>query len=376
MEKLRKKAVAHANQSRVSTRLFVAMLLSLLIFVGCNSEKRGSQEENVSKAVLVQQIKVQTVRETVDFLGTIGYDTEVTVVSRTTGTIETLPVDEGDKVKRNRVVAKISEPIYNARMAKVSAQIEKFENEEDYFCDLFAKNSDLYKSGMVSKTKLDSAERGCLNAKSGKSVAESEQRELKVVMSHTVERAPHTGILLIRLLEKGQHVFPGKPIVKIGSGPKIVRVEVHNDDISAGIIKNMEVQIGGNSKNRGIVKWIAPIAKGPQQTVTVEISLSKQMQKTLRYGKRVPIYFIQQEAKNALTVPERAIVKKHNKTYIFLAQDNRAKRVEVTTGIQEDGWVSLKKGDISKEALVIISTTSSITDGMVLYVVSDDGGGS
>ena len=88
------------------------------------------------------------------------------------------------------------------------------------------------------------------------------------------------------------------------------------------------------------------------------------------------IYFIQQEEKNALTVPERAIVKKRNKTYIFLAQDNRAKRVEVTTGIQEDGWVSLKKGDISKESLVIISTTSSITDGMVLYVVSDDGGGS
>lgn len=367
MEKLRK---------RVQLTLCAALLLSLFSIIGCNSGDDNAQEEVVSKAVLVQRVKIQTVRKTVDFLGTIGYDTEVTVVSRTTGTIERLPIDEGDAVKRKQVVAKISEPIYNARMAKVSAQIEKFENEESYFCDLFAKNSDLYKSGMVSKTKLDSAERGCLNAKSGKSVAESEQRELKVVMSHTVERAPHTGILLIRLLEKGQHVFPGKPIVKIGSGAKIVRVEVHNDDISAGIVKDMEVQIGENSENRGIVKWIAPIAKGPQQTVTIEISLSKQIQKTLRYGNRVPIYFIQQEAQNALTVPERAIVKNHDKTYVFLAQDDRAKRVEVTTGIREDGWVSLKKGDISKDALVIISTTSSITDGMVLYVVSDDGGGS
>lgn len=73
-------------------------------------------------------------------------------------------------------------------------------------------------------------------------------------------------------------------------------------------------------------------------------------------------------AKNALTMPiETLVYNKENKPYVYIVKNDKAKKVEIETGIQSDTKVQIIKG-LEKGQKVIISPADSLKNGTAVTV--------
>ncbi|MEG2294250.1 MAG: HlyD family efflux transporter periplasmic adaptor subunit [Carnobacterium sp.] len=73
-------------------------------------------------------------------------------------------------------------------------------------------------------------------------------------------------------------------------------------------------------------------------------------------------------AENALTMPiETLVYNKENKPYVYIVKNDKAKKVEIETGIQSDTKVQIIKG-LEKGQKVIISPADSLKNGTTVTV--------
>lgn len=73
-------------------------------------------------------------------------------------------------------------------------------------------------------------------------------------------------------------------------------------------------------------------------------------------------------AENALTMPiETLVYNKENKPYVYIVKNDKAKKVEIETGIQSDTKVQIIKG-LEKGQKVIISPADSLKNGTAVTV--------
>lgn len=64
-----------------------------------------------------------------------------------------------------------------------------------------------------------------------------------------------------------------------------------------------------------------------------------------------------------LSVPRSAVLSDQHGAYVFTVADGKAKRVTVTTGIEQDGWVEITQGLKAGER-VVVSGNYELSDGM------------
>ena len=70
-------------------------------------------------------------------------------------------------------------------------------------------------------------------------------------------------------------------------------------------------------------------------------------------------------------VPENAVIKKDGKATLFVAQNDRAKKLEVETGYTQDGWVEVIT-PIPNEGGVITVGQHGLKDDALLKVLNHD----
>jgi RND family efflux transporter MFP subunit len=73
----------------------------------------------------------------------------------------------------------------------------------------------------------------------------------------------------------------------------------------------------------------------------------------------------------ALTLPAPALATEKGKTFVYVVEDGKARRVEVTTGIDDSIRVEITKGLQGNEE-VIVAGGSAVTDGGAVRAVTAD----
>ena len=69
-----------------------------------------------------------------------------------------------------------------------------------------------------------------------------------------------------------------------------------------------------------------------------------------------------------LRIPNQAIVRVDQDSYVFIANDNKAQRVKITTGIRENGWIEVIDG-ISEGTPVIVTGQNTLRDDATIEVI-------
>ncbi len=86
-------------------------------------------------------------------------------------------------------------------------------------------------------------------------------------------------------------------------------------------------------------------------------------------GSTVSIKTITRESRNAITVPGDAVYYDDEQAYVFVAEDSKAVRRDVETGISDDEGIVITKG-LGKKDDVIVSWSSQLRDGAGIKVIS------
>ena len=112
--------------------ILVVLVVLVLIILGGRQvinklkERRTSTQETIEslRAVNIQEITRDTIQEELNLVGNIVATSEVTVFSKVPGKLVSISVDEGSKVQKGNVIAKIEDKELRLQMNQVQAAVE------------------------------------------------------------------------------------------------------------------------------------------------------------------------------------------------------------------------------------------------------------
>jgi multidrug efflux pump subunit AcrA (membrane-fusion protein) len=132
-----------------------------------------------------------------------------------------------------------------------------------------------YDSGMGRYSDLVSSATGLSQAQSGLQQAVSQLQEIEAALRDAKSVAPFEGIVLAKMVEVGDTVQPGQPLIKYG----YVKYKRLQADVPSGLVGNLSqdmvvpVKLDGNVRTMAKVSQIYPIADPNRHTITVKFDL-------------------------------------------------------------------------------------------------------
>jgi RND family efflux transporter MFP subunit len=358
--KIDKSQITVSKQKRKrSTYLAGAFLLIILIvvlyFAGFFTSTHTVQVTSVS---LIYPSQTFT---SLNASGYVVAQRKSAVASKVSGRLVSLAVEEGSKVKKGQVIARLeNEDAIAARdQAEANLKVAGF-NLDQAHAELkdatlsFNRNKELIAQGLISQRDYDSSE-----ARYRKSVAAVEASEAsvraqtaalrgaQVSLEYTLIRAPFDAVVLTKNADLGDIVTPlgaaadAKAAVVTIADMESLQVEV---DVSESNLKNVsvgqpcEIQLDAlpESRFRGKVHMIVPTADRTKATVLVKVQFIDRDNRILpEMSAKVAFLFrpVKSEEKTPLRVVHSdAVINRNGEKAVFLVNDDNLVETFITVG--------------------------------------------
>jgi HlyD family secretion protein len=423
--------MANGRRKKSKKKLFIFGGLGLLVIILIIVALAGGSKENI---ILVQTEKVakRSITQTVTATGTIDPEFKVVITPEVTGEIISLPVKEGDIVKKGQLLIKIKGDQYMAQKDRLEANLKSSEaslqmsDAELHRVKLeYDRVKELHSKGLASNSELETAEANYLTSKASNESAEAnvlqskaQLREVLETLYKTTIYSPMDGIvtqLNVELAERvlGSGFSQGTNIMTVADLSNMEAVvDVDENDVvlvSVGDTANVKVDAFGDRVFHGVVTEIGNSAKatgfGTQEQVvnfSVKIKLID-LDSGLRPGMSCNADIETETVKDVISVPIQSVTARTNvpeendstkaeeegddgeqmpkmskpKEVVFLTDNGKAKIVVVETGISDDNFLEIKSG--LKEGDEVISgsyraISRELEDGSIVRVEDKKGG--
>lgn len=240
--------------------------------------------------------------------GSVEAMSQATVSAQTSGLVDQVLVDVGDRVPAGTVILKLvgidqKEGLNQAKAALNEAQVSRKAEAQQY-----ERVSSLYEKKLLSKASYDSAVASLNSAKARVASAEATLNRALQQVSYTEIKAVYGGIVSGRHVEVGEAVQPGMPLMS-GFDPDRLRVFVDLPQSIAAIVKNkpaIRVVLNNETTVLPIKTTFFPIADAGTGTVRMRLELP-QAQHDVYPGQLVKVA-VQVGDRERMLVPTSSIV--------------------------------------------------------------------
>jgi RND family efflux transporter MFP subunit len=345
------------------------VLLGLNLWIsGCARDEPVKAHEPAPVAVRIAPVTQQSMAQRIGYVGTVHSRREVKVLSQAAGAAFSL-TGEGETVREGQILSRIAAPEIAPRASRMNAEVARAKTERDFLCETHETDEKLAASGVISKRQVDLSRKACDAASAALTAAQAGSREIGATQGKTSEQAPFDGRVLQWLVEPGQNVMPGTPLLLLGSHDLELRVQVGEKDLERGVREGVPAMVRlGDQVLRLEISNVAPMAVGPGRTSEVKIPLPNELTSTPAHGSSVRIEFLVAEAPDSLAVPQKALAKIAGKDTVFVIDNGLAQAVAVTSGIGDDGMVAVT-GEITAGAWVAVSNLDLLKDNAKVFEV-------
>lgn len=173
---------------------------------------------------------------------------EVNVTSRIPGRIQQLDLEEGDRVKRGEVVCRIEATDIRNQLAKAKAEVSLAHADLDKAGRDLARTVKLFKKKVASAEARDDAVTQVELARARLQSAQAQVGYYEDQLHDTEIRSPIDGVIVDKVLEVGEWVTPGTPILTVDDLSTIwARVDVQETNLaSLHVGEPAQVTLPGN----------------------------------------------------------------------------------------------------------------------------------
>jgi RND family efflux transporter, MFP subunit len=213
-----------------------------------------------------------------------------------------------------------------------------------------------YDSDMGRYSDLMSSATGVSQAQSNLQQAMSQLQEIDAGLRDTKSVAPFDGIVLAKMVEAGDTVQPGQPLIKFG----YVKYKRLQADVPSGLVSNLSegmlvpAKIDSRTTIMVKVSQIYPVADPSRHTVTVKFDLP--VDSVAAPGMYAEVYLPEGETGDAkvVVIPKTALLKGRSLPSVLVVKnDNTSELRLVRLGVeQEDGKVEVVSGLNADERVI------------------------
>ena len=281
--------------------------------------------------------------------------------------------ENGEPVKRGDVLVKLDETSIRDSLMSAEEALRAATQAFDQSQRALDRLKTLRASGMTSAQALDDAEVRRNNAQSEVSAARARLATARQQVGRTVVRAPFDGIVSDRKVSAGDTAAIGKELLKV-IDPTSMRFEgrVSADKIAAvkvGQPVMFRVNGYGEQQFTGTVKRIDPSANDVTRQVEVLVGLSNANQP--RVAGLYAEGRVDAELNDALTLPEAAMVKAGDKTYVWKVKGKTLARTDLTVGARDPRTGNYEiKGGLAAGDTVLRHPSSNLKDGQAVEMAA------
>jgi RND family efflux transporter MFP subunit len=285
--------------------------------------------------------------------GTIEAVNQGTVAAQTTGRVTAILYDVNDFVPAGAVIVRLRAMEQRAGLQQAEATLREAAARELEAQTRHQRIADMYERKVVPKAALDEATATRDTAVARLAAARAALESAREGVSYTEIRAPYAGIVTRRLIDVGETVAPGTPLMS-GISLQYLRVAV---DVPQSMveqvrrIKKAAVYVDGR-RIEATKLTVFPEATSPSNTVRARLELPENAA-DLYPGMFVKVAFVTGEAQRLL-VPASALIERGEVTAVYVLDANgRTSLRQVRPGHRFDGRIEILAGLGSGERVAL-----------------------
>ncbi|MGQ4272533.1 efflux RND transporter periplasmic adaptor subunit [Terrihabitans sp. B22-R8] len=372
-------------------RLFVRPLLVVgLAFVplaqqgGAAEEPAAANAERRPPAVTVARAERREIAEEVNVSGTLVAREEVLVAPEIESVAVTeILVEEGDRVEKGQVLARLSRTSLDAEAAQVAAniaqaraQIAETEAAVQETRQALERSTTLRRSGTASAQQYDqalsasqTAEARLNAARENLKVVEAQKQLLDVRLAHTEIRAPTSGIISRRTLRLGA-------IASMAADPSFRIIENGDIELEAEVVDATLARFEKGQPVRVTPSGVAQALPGKIRLISAEVSPTTRLGRVRvalnDSGRAIVGTFasgiVEIGRSTTITLPLSAVTVARGKSTVQALAGEKVVTKEVTTGLRSATHIEIVSG-LSENEMVVARAGSFLRDGDVVTPV-------
>jgi len=355
-------------------------------------------------AVGVQVFTVQNIypAQTFTLLNASGYvvaQRKAAVASKITGRLVFLGVEEGNRVKKGEVIARLENDDAKAALERAMADVrvahfnlEQSKAELDDAVLDYNRKKELVGKEIIPLSQFDAAEARFKKAKAAVAAqgaalraTEAALKEAEVALEYTIIRAPFDAVVLTKDADVGDIVTPigaaadAKAAVVTIADMDSLQVEVDVSESNIGQVKvgqPCEIQLDAlpNDRFRGVVHMIVPTADRSKASILVKTAFLEKDPRILPEMSAKVAFLSRQvtpeEEKPFKALPATAVVTRDKERLVFVVRNNRVLNTAVHLGRQLDTMVEVLDG-VEPGDQVVLTPLDKMKDGIKVKIAQE-----
>lgn len=304
------------------------------------------------------RVTVAMVNDIVNAVGTLQSHQSIVVRPEITGRITKISFKEGQIVKAGAVLFTLDDSLAKAEFDQAQAQLVLAEQNYKRASDLYARNVGTGRTRDETRSQLG--------------VARAQVQVAKAKLDKTKLRAPFSGIAGLRQVDDGAYVQPGQDLVNLEDVDPIkvdFRIpEAYLADLKPGQEIAISVDAYTGKQFAGKIYAIDPKLDTAGRSIAIR-ALIPNSEGTLRPGLFARVALKVASRKNAVMMPEEAIVPEGQSFYVFKITQGKALKTRVVLGQHKNGMVEVVSG-LAHSDTVVTAGQQKLMNGFGVVIVN------
>ena len=360
------------------SRLLIALPLAL---VACSEEPVPAAEEPTVAQVVdvtVQKLKTQVWQGSIRTFGVVEAQEEVNVAAELSGTVETVHVNEGDRVKIGQLLLELDSQKQGLALQQAGQQVNGARAALDEARLKLQRRRNLSEQETISKEVLDNALLAVDAATATYQQALVSQQLAERELADTRIFSPTAGLVDIQAVEVGEAVMVGASLITLQAMQGLrVHTWVSETDIrhilAGGEARVIAAGLAGREFQASI-EWVGVSADPDTGNFPVKLILTDETD-ALRPGMTATAVLEGINIPDVLLLPESALVDRDRRRVVFIVEEDAQRSVArmrepmLAAGFGQRLHIldGVAPGD-----LVVISGQERLLEGTAVSIVSED----
>lgn len=321
-------------------------------------------EVSTARAIVVSTSQAATV---LTASGYIVARSKAEISPKSVGRIAWINLEEGQRVRKGELVARLENQELQAEKKKALADLENARKE-------LARQKSLFAKGISTEQALD-------NAQKDVEVFEAQLKNIEELIRNTEIYAPIDGVVTVKKAFLGETVTP-QGFGGAGSAGATFAVIVDLDSLEAEVDIN-EQNLGKLQQGmpaeiildaypdhpyKARLRQIVPTADRQKGSVKVKVEFQEKDERILpemscRVYFQNPENLFDEDRKQRVMIPVSSVVESNGKRGVFLVEEDSVQFRPVTLGFTVSSQVEVKEGLLGGEELVTEANSIHLKDG-------------
>jgi RND family efflux transporter MFP subunit len=375
------------RKKRTVWLLLIPAILLLLGYLYSQGLLQPAQEVSLTTVSLVFPSQPLT---TLNASGYVVAQRKAAVASKGTGRLEFLAVEEGSRVRKGQLIARLENADLQATISQAQANLKAARaNLNQIRAEItndrlrFERYQKLIQSKAIAQSDFDATEAKLNQALAAEAAAQSQiqaaeaaLRAAEVALEYTLIKAPFDGVILTKNADVGEVVAPfgssvnAKAAVVTMADLDSLIVEADVSEINLGKVRvgqPCEITLDAFPEERfpGEVHMIVPTADRSKATVLTKIKFHKKDERVLPEMSAKAAFLARPLAggeKPKLGVNPAVLATKNGKRFVFLLNGETVREIPVTMGPPLADLVEITSG-LKAGDKVVLNPPKGLKDG-------------